>query len=110
MNPHFQQLISQTVARQKRKSQITPGASSKYKEAKSVYRDRKTFVLHVKDALLISLGILSAGFGLKSFLLPNDFIDGGATGISLLLTEMTRLPIYLFILLVNIPFILFGYR
>lgn len=110
MNPHFQQLIAQTVVRQKKKSQSTPGKPSKYKEAKSVYRDRKALVLHIKDALLILTGILSAGFGLKSFLLPNDFIDGGATGISLLLTEITNLPIYLFILLVNIPFILFGYR
>lgn len=110
MNPHFQQLIAQTVVRQKKQSQATPGKPSKYKEAKSVYRDRKAMVLHIKDALLILTGILSAGFGLKSFLLPNDFIDGGATGISLLLTEITNLPIYLFILLVNIPFILFGYR
>jgi uncharacterized membrane-anchored protein YitT (DUF2179 family) len=110
MNPHFQQLIAQTVVRQKKKSQTTPVQPSKYKEAKTLYRLRKAIVFHIKDSLLILAGILSAGFGLKSFLLPNDFIDGGATGISLLLTEITNLPIYLFILLVNIPFILFGYR
>ena len=84
--------------------------NSKYRKAKTQYRNRKAFILNLRDSLLIILGILSAGFGLKSFLLPNDFIDGGATGISLLLTEITGLPIYLLILLVNIPFILFGYR
>ena len=110
MNPHFQQLISQTIVRQKKKEQNTPAKPSKYREAKSAYRFRKSFLLNIKDSLLIVIGILSAGFGLKSFLLPNDFIDGGATGISLLLTEITTLPIYLFILLVNIPFILFGYQ
>lgn len=110
MNPHFQQFISQTIVRQKKKEQKASAKPSNYKEAKSLYRFRKAFVLNIKDSLLISIGILSAGFGLKSFLLPNDFIDGGATGISLLLTEITALPIYLFILLVNIPFIFFGYQ
>lgn len=110
MNPHLHQLISQTVVREKKKNQTSPKKTSKYKEAKSQYRTRKVFILNVKDSLLIIVGILSAGFGLKSFLLPNDFIDGGATGISLLLTEITRQPIYLLILLVNIPFILFGYQ
>ncbi|MBC7828764.1 MAG: YitT family protein [Chitinophagaceae bacterium] len=110
MNPHFQQLISQTVVRQKDKGQNTPRKSSKYQEAKSQYRVRKTFLINIKDSLLILIGIFSAGFGLKSFLLPSDFIDGGATGISLLLAEITGLPIYFLILLVNIPFIFFGYH
>ncbi|MCB0471277.1 MAG: YitT family protein, partial [Flavobacteriaceae bacterium] len=35
------------------------------------------------------IGVFSAGFGLKGFLLPNKFIDGGATGISLLLENLT---------------------
>ena len=90
--------------------QDSAAKNSKYRKAKTQYRNRKAFILNLRDSLLIILGILSAGFGLKSFLLPNDFIDGGATGISLLLTEITGLAIYLLILLVNIPFILFGYR
>ncbi len=61
-----------------------------------------------KDILLISLGILSAGFGLKGFLLPNNFIDGGATGVSLLLTEVTGLSISILIVAINTPFILLG--
>jgi uncharacterized membrane-anchored protein YitT (DUF2179 family) len=110
MNPHFQQLIAQTVVRRKKKDESTPGEPNRYQAAKSRYRFRKAFLLKTQDVLLIILGILSAGFGLKSFLLPNDFIDGGATGISLLLTEITGLPIYALILMVNLPFIFFGYR
>jgi uncharacterized membrane-anchored protein YitT (DUF2179 family) len=110
MNQKIQQLIAQTVVRQKKKPNKSLGASSKYQEAKSLYRLRKAFLLHLRDSLMIFLGILSAGFGLKSFLLPNNIIDGGATGISLLTAELTGIPIYFLILLVNIPFILLGYR
>jgi uncharacterized membrane-anchored protein YitT (DUF2179 family) len=85
-------------------------ASDRYRKAKLRYRFRKLALLHLKDAALMLIGILSAGFGLKSFLLPNKFIDGGATGISLLLTEITSLPLYLIIVLVNIPFIAIGFR
>jgi len=52
----------------------------------------------LKDAFFIILGIFTAAFGLESFLLPNSFIDGGATGISLLLTTMSSLPLYVLII------------
>ena len=42
------------------------------------------------DLFLISLGVLSAGFGLRGFLLPNKFIDGGVVGISLLISAVTQ--------------------
>lgn len=64
----------------------------------------------IRSSLFIALGILSASFGLKSFLLPNDFIDGGATGIALLLTKLTGAPLPAIIFLVNVPFVLLGYR
>lgn len=55
-------------------------------------------------------GIGSAAFGLESFLLPNSFIDGGATGISLLISEITGTPLYLLLVLINLPFIFLGYK
>src|SRR5438105_3966872 len=67
-------------------------------------------VRHLKDFILISLGIFSAAFGFKGFLLSNHFIDGGATGISLLLSALTAVPLYLLIILINIPFIILGYN
>ena len=64
----------------------------------------------LKDTLFIFFGILSAAFGLESFLLPNRFIDGGATGISLLVSEVTEVPLALLIIFVNAPFLFMAYK
>ena len=56
------------------------------------------------------MGICSATFGLKGFLLTNKFIDGGVTGISLLVSAIADVPVYLLIIVLNIPFIIMGYR
>jgi uncharacterized membrane-anchored protein YitT (DUF2179 family) len=64
----------------------------------------------LKDFFLISIGVFSAAFGFKGFLLTNHFIDGGATGISLLLSAITHLPLSVLIIAVNLPFVILGYR
>lgn len=64
----------------------------------------------IKESFLLAIGVLAAGFGLRSFLLPNDFIDGGTVGISLLLAETTRIPLPILLVLVNIPFIALGFK
>jgi len=63
----------------------------------------------VKDTFFISLGILSATFGLKGFLLPDGFLDGGAVGISLLITAVTGIDLSYLIVAINVPFIIIGY-
>ena len=68
------------------------------------------FKRHIKDFLLITLGIFSAAFGFKGFLLTNHFIDGGATGISLLISALTSIPLYILLICINIPFIILGYK
>jgi len=62
------------------------------------------------NAGLIMLGILSAAMGLKGFLLPSNFIDGGVTGVSLLLVKTSGLPLSVWLPLVNLPFVVVGYR
>jgi len=62
------------------------------------------------DGALIVLAVFSAGFGLKGFLLSSHFIDGGVTGVSMLLATVLGLPLSVLILLINIPFIALGYR
>jgi uncharacterized membrane-anchored protein YitT (DUF2179 family) len=62
------------------------------------------------NLLLVALGILSAAFGLKGFLLSSRFIDGGVTGISMLLSDVTGRSLALFIPVINLPFIALGYR
>ncbi len=63
---------------------------------------------YVKDFFLIMGGILSASFGFKGFLLTNRFIDGGATGISLLISALTEIPLAILIVCVNIPFVILA--
>lgn len=63
----------------------------------------------VRDVCFIIMGIFTASFGLKGFLLPNSFIDGGAMGIALLLSEITDASLSTLVILVNLPFLLFGY-
>lgn len=65
---------------------------------------------YIKDFFLITGGIVSASFGFKGFLLTNHFIDGGATGISLLASALTQFPLWIFIICVNVPFVLLAYR
>src|SRR5829696_4409442 len=60
--------------------------------------------------LLVALGILSAAFGLKGFLLSSRFIDGGVTGVSMLLSDVLGVPLALLIPVINLPFIALGYR
>lgn len=60
--------------------------------------------------MLVAAGITSACFGLKSFLMPNDFIDGGVTGISLLVSRLTGLELSYLIVAINIPFIILGFK
>jgi uncharacterized membrane-anchored protein YitT (DUF2179 family) len=64
----------------------------------------------IKDAITIGIGILSAGFGLKGFLLSSHFIDGGATGVSMLISDITAAPISILIFLINVPFLWLGYK
>ena len=62
------------------------------------------------NALFIVAGVFSAAFGLKSFLLSSHFIDGGVTGISMLLAAVFQLPLSVLILVINLPFIALGYK
>ncbi|WP_421942451.1 YitT family protein [Pedobacter sp.] len=64
----------------------------------------------IKEVLLIAAGVTSACFGLKSFLMPSHFIDGGVTGISLLLRTLTDWDLSYLIIIINIPFVILGYK
>lgn len=64
----------------------------------------------VKRFIFITIGAIMMGTALELFLVPNNIIDGGITGISIVLSKIT--PVYLGILIfvLNLPFIFFGYR
>jgi Uncharacterized conserved protein len=71
---------------------------------------RLAFWTHVKNTFLICAGIAAATFGLKGFLLPEGLLDGGATGISLLINRVTGFDISILIMLINLPLIYIGWR
>ncbi|HEY1006848.1 MAG TPA: YitT family protein [Sphingobacteriaceae bacterium] len=71
------------------------------------FNDRR---LNAFKYFLIIIGVVIASFGLKSFLIPNDFIDGGVTGISLLAYQLTGIPVSAWLIMFNIPFIFLGTR
>ncbi|MCC6700964.1 MAG: YitT family protein [Fluviicola sp.] len=63
---------------------------------------------NLKSLVFIIAGISMATIGLKGFLLPNDFLDGGVTGISLMINRLFDIDISISILLINAPFIFLG--
>ena len=65
---------------------------------------------HVKNFIFVCAGVALATFGLKAFLLPEGLLDGGATGISLLINRVTGFDISALIMLINLPLIYIGWR
>jgi len=78
-------------------------------KAKNYLKFKIILKREIINGFLILAGVLSASFGLKSFLLTNGFIDGGITGISLLISAVTGWHLPILIVVLNIPFIVVGY-
>lgn len=108
MNPFWQKIIISTILAHKKgpknKRYSTYVLAKGYRELKIIAKR------NIKDFILISLGIFAAAFGFKGFLLTNHFIDGGATGISLLISHLTKIPLAWLIVLINAPFVLLAYK
>lgn len=99
---------------------------SRYREAKRTRAMRIDIRNLAKDVGLIGLGVFSAAFGLEGFLLPSNFIDGGATGVALMITELLHKPylaegtppmpvlfkqaLPLLLVIINLPFVYLAYR
>ncbi len=100
------------ISRQIRKSIGKEGNEeiSQYELAKGAWRIRKMINRELRSLALMLMGVLSAGFGLQGFLIPNKLIDGGVMGISLLINKQTGISLSLLIVAINLPFILMGSR
>ncbi|MCW3109805.1 MAG: YitT family protein [Segetibacter sp.] len=110
MNPILQKIITNTVLLNKKKEQ-SPGTGFSSYELSKGYMQLKTITARkIKDTFLILLGISVAAFGLEGFLLPSSFIDGGATGIALLTSELTLMPLSILLVTINLPFVFLGYK
>ena len=109
MNPLIARLLV-SVAR-KRVENKNPAAPISQREVVPMVRVLQVELAHaVKEFIFIAIGVFSAGFGLNGFLLPNNFIDGGATGVSLLIQNITEIPLGYLLIVVNLPFLILGTR
>lgn len=60
--------------------------------------------------IMLTIGTILAAFSLETFLIPNTILDGGVTGISIIISKLASLPVSLLVLLINIPFVYIGYK
>ena len=104
MNPIFQYIIIETVKRALKKKKYEPTQIEK-----AISSTKVEFSHLIRDSFFILVGVLSAGFGLKGFLLPNMFIDGGVMGISLIIAELTEIPLSVLVVVINFPFLIMGF-
>lgn len=108
MKAFLERLVLRTVLRGRVDAEgeegITPFALAKGYRSLRIAAWRMT-----KDIAMLITGVASAAFGLEGFLLPNTFIDGGATGIALTITAYSGLPLGVWLVLVNLPFVFMAY-
>ena len=62
------------------------------------------------EYIVLTLGSIVAAFALEQFLIPNTVLDGGVTGISIIIYKLTNIPLSFLVLIINIPFIYIGYK
>jgi len=68
------------------------------------------FLQGLKNIVLVLLGILSVGMGITGFLISSHFIDGGVTGISMLIANITGISLSTLLIVINVPFVILGYH
>lgn len=64
----------------------------------------------IYDCIWIIIGVGCATIGLEGFIVPNGLLDGGVTGVSLMLAKILDIDVSVFIFLINVPFIIMGYK
>lgn len=60
--------------------------------------------------ILLTVGSILASYALECFLIPNTILDGGITGISIIISKLTKIPLSMLIIILNVPFIYIGYK
>ena len=65
---------------------------------------------NVLSYIMLTFGAILAAFALETFLIPNTILDGGVTGISIIISKLSEIPVSVLVLVLNIPFIYIGYK
>lgn len=66
----------------------------------------KVFLYYV----LLTIGCIISAYALEAFLIPNTILDGGITGISIIISKLSGIPMSILVLILNIPFVYIGYK
>lgn len=75
------------------------------------YQEKNPFKEIFQNYIFITIGAIIFAYGLETFLVPNQVIDGGVVGISLILDELiVPIPFSIFLVVLNIPFLFIGYK
>lgn len=67
------------------------------------YQDIITYVM-------LTVGCIIGAYALETILIPNTILDGGVTGVSIIISKLSRIPLSLLVLILNIPFVYVGYK
>ena len=65
---------------------------------------------NIVNFIMLTIGTIIAAFALEQFLIPNTILDGGITGISIIIYKLTNIPLSILVVALNIPFLYVGYR
>ncbi|KQL44204.1 hypothetical protein AN963_22530 [Brevibacillus choshinensis] len=79
-------------------------------EKKKINHKRLTIRNIVKRGIFITIGAIIMAYGLEGVLIPNNIIDGGVTGLSMILSHVTAINLSLFLVILNLPFFFLGYK
>lgn len=71
---------------------------------------KATICATTSNIIFIIIGAILYSVALETFLIPNNIIDGGVVGISIITSHLTNLPLGLFTFIFNIPFFVIGYK
>ncbi|SFL12061.1 Uncharacterized membrane-anchored protein YitT, contains DUF161 and DUF2179 domains [Paenibacillus sp. 1_12] len=87
-------------------TKLVPSSS----ELTSPQHTRATRIQVIKRFIFLLIGAGLVSVGLEIFLVPNNIIDGGVVGISIILSHLTSIPLGVFLFVLNLPFFFLGYK
>lgn len=73
-------------------------------------KSQNEILIHLISFIGITIGAMLSAFSIQTFLSPNMILDGGVIGISMIVSKITSLPLSIFTIILNIPFLLIGYK
>ena len=71
---------------------------------------KKRVLKEIQQIIMITIGAIIAALGLELFLVPNNILDGGVIGLSIIAAELTGIQMSIFLIILNLPFLYIGFR